>query len=160
MTAAVALGSNLGDRAATLDAAVARLSETAGVMDVRVSRYHETVAEGMAEADAPPFLNAAAVMRCSLPPEELLACLLRIERELGRVRPASAQDPAGRLSRTLDLDLVLYGSAVLTGPGLVVPHPRMHLRRFVLEPLAEVGGGLVHPIFGVTVSELLRKLAG
>jgi 2-amino-4-hydroxy-6-hydroxymethyldihydropteridine diphosphokinase len=146
---AVALGSNLGDRAAHLDYAVRRLADL--LAGLSVSTYFETAPAGMA-ADAPAFLNAAAVGAARLPPRELLDALLAIEAERGRERPHALA------SRTLDLDLILYGGVVIDEPGLVVPHPRFRERRFVLEPLAQVAPGLVDPVSGCTVAELFYRI--
>jgi 2-amino-4-hydroxy-6-hydroxymethyldihydropteridine diphosphokinase len=99
------------------------------------------------------FLNAAAVGETTLSPRALLDALLGIERERGRERPFP------KASRTLDLDLILYDAAVIREPDLVVPHPRFSGRRFVLEPLAEVAPGLVDPVSGCTVAQLLGRLS-
>lgn len=146
---AIALGSNLGDRAAHLDHAVARLHGL--LRGLRSSRYHETVPVG---ADGPQalFLNAAVVGTTLLPPRALLDALLGIEAERGRERPRPLAP------RTLDLDLILYGDAVIREEGLVVPHPRFRERRFVLEPLAEVAPDLVDPVTALTVAELLARV--
>ena len=147
--AAVALGSNLGDRRAHLDFAVARLH--ALLSGLRVSRYVETIPAGTNEPQ-PLFLNAAAVGETAQSARAVLDALLAIERERKRERPAV------NAPRTLDLDLVLYGDAVIDQPGLVVPHPRFRERRFVLEPLAEVAADLVDPVTRRSVAELLRRL--
>jgi len=144
----VALGSNLGDRRAHLDFAVSRLRSL--LTNLRVSRYYETDPIDVAGAQ-PLFLNAAAVGSTATPPQALLAALLSIEAERGRERPHPGA------ARTLDLDLVLYGNLVLNEPGLIVPHPRFRERRFVLEPLAEIGSELVDPVTGSTVGELLAR---
>ena len=149
VTAAVALGSNLGDRRSHLEFAVARL---AAVLDnLRVSSFHETEPVGVPDAQ-PPFLNAAAVGAAEVPARELLAALLDIERERGRERPF----PGAR--RTLDLDLILFGDLVVWEPDLIVPHPRFRRRRFVLEPLSEIAPQLHDPVTGETVVALLRRL--
>lgn len=147
-TVVIALGSNLGDRRAHLEYAVARLHE---LFDhVRVSTYHETVPVDVT-GDQPDFLNAAAVAETTLDAREVLAALLAIERERGRERPYPAA------ARTLDLDLVLYGDHVIDEPpGLIVPHPRFRDRAFVLDPLAEIAPGLRDPVSGRTVDELRR----
>ncbi len=149
MIAAVTLGSNLGDRAAHLDFAIARL---AALLDnLKTSRYYDTVPVGVS-GPQPVYLNAAAVGKTTLSARELLDGLLAIERERGRERP---HDNA---PRTLDLDLILFGDAVIVEPGLVVPHPRFRERRFVLEPLAEVAAGLRDPVTGKTADQLLLDL--
>ncbi len=149
MIAAVTLGSNLGDRAAHLDFAIARL---AALLDnLKASRYYDTVPVGVS-GPQPIYLNAAAVGKTTLSARELLDGLLAIERERGRERP---HDNA---PRTLDLDLILFGDAVIVEPGLVVPHPRFRERRFVFEPLAEVAAGLRDPVTGKTADQLLLDL--
>ena len=146
---AIALGSNLGDRRAHLDRAVSRLA--ALLQNIRVSPYIETAPVDVPE-DQPLFLNAAAVGDVALSARELLVELLEIEREQGRDRPFPGAP------RTLDLDLVLFGNQVIDEPGLVVPHPRFRERRFVLEPLSQVGPEMVDPISGKTVQALLNLL--
>jgi 2-amino-4-hydroxy-6-hydroxymethyldihydropteridine diphosphokinase len=146
---AIALGSNLGDRARTLDAAVASLRGLLG--DVAVSAYLETDPVGVRESQ-PRYLNAALVGRTAHSAHELLAALQATEIALGRTRPYD------NAPRTLDLDLLLYGSLVVDSPTLVVPHPRFRERRFVLEPLAEIAPGLRDPVTGRTIAELLARL--
>jgi 2-amino-4-hydroxy-6-hydroxymethyldihydropteridine diphosphokinase len=146
--AAVALGSNLGDRSSHLDYAISRLRSR--LTNVRVSRYYETDPIGV-PGPQPLFLNAAAVGSTDASPQDLLQALLEIEAERGRERPHPGA------ARTLDLDLVLYGNRVLDEPGLIVPHPRFRERRFVLEPLAEIAPQLVDPVTGSTVGELLSR---
>jgi 2-amino-4-hydroxy-6-hydroxymethyldihydropteridine diphosphokinase len=146
---AIALGSNLGDRAARLAWAVGRLGGL--LRDVAASSWHETAPVDMAAA-TPPFLNGALIGRTTLPPPALLERLLAIEAEGGRVRPYRGA------SRTLDLDLILYGAVVVDAPGLVVPHPRFRARRFVLEPLAEIAGDWIDPVTGKSVAELAAAL--
>lgn len=146
--AAVALGSNLGDRASHLTHAVRRLRRM--LADVAVSRFVETRPEHA--VDQPLFLNAALVGETRDPPERLLERLLAIEGERGRVRTCPGA------SRTLDLDLVLVGELTVESPGLTLPHPRFRSRAFVLEPLVEIAPGLVDPVTGRTVAQLLARL--
>jgi 2-amino-4-hydroxy-6-hydroxymethyldihydropteridine diphosphokinase len=146
VVAAVALGSNLGDRAAHLNYAISRLRIL--LDDLRVSRFHETVPLG-ALGPQPLFLNAAAVGRTSVSARELLDALLAVEQERGRERPYP------NAPRSLDLDLILFGDATIDEPGLIVPHPRFRERRFVLEPLAEIAPDMTDPVSGKTVSALL-----
>lgn len=147
---AIALGSNVGDRRAHLDYAVTALR--ALLTNVAVSRYYDTVPVGMSGPQA-MFLNAAAVGETTLAPRALLEALLAIEQERGRERPYL------NAPRTLDLDLILAGDAVVEEPGLVLPHPRFRERRFVLEPLAAVAPELRDPVSGRTVAELLAAAA-
>ena len=147
---AVALGSNLGDRARHLAEALAAL--VGPLHDIRSSRFYDTDPVGV--MNQPRFLNAAAVGVTTLPAGALLAALLDIESRFGRQRPYEGAP------RTLDLDLILYGDAVIAEAGLMVPHPRFRERRFVLEPLAEVAPDWVDPVTGKTVVELLRMVDG
>lgn len=144
---AVALGSNLGDRASHLAFAVSRLRLL--LADLRVSRWHETDPIGVGAQ--PRFLNGAATGTTTLDPAGLLRELLAIERDRGRTRPRPGA------ARTLDLDLVLYGNVVLNLPGLVVPHARFREREFVLAPLAEIAADWVDPVTGKSVRELFDQ---
>jgi 2-amino-4-hydroxy-6-hydroxymethyldihydropteridine diphosphokinase len=146
----VGLGANLGDRAATLARALDLLRAEPGVEVVAVSRLRETDPVGV--EDQPRFLNGVALLRTTLAPRALLDVLLAVERRLGRVRDGARWGP-----RTLDLDLLLYDARVVDEPGLRVPHPRLHERRFALEPLAELAPSLEIPGQG-RVSELLARL--
>lgn len=144
----VGLGSNLGDREGHLRAALKGL---AGLGEVtRVSPVYETEPVGFREQD--PFLNAVACVRTTLAPDGFLQGLQRIELAAGRVR-IQRDGP-----RTLDLDLLFWGGSVLELAGLEVPHPRLHLRRFVLAPLCDVAPDLVHPCIGRTALQLLETL--
>lgn len=150
-TALILLGSNLGDRQGTLDAAVARLQGAAGIEQVAVSSYHATTAIGGPAGQA-AFLNAAARLETSLSPRQLFTELQRIEHELGRQR----QEHWG--PRTLDLDLLLYDDLVINEPDLIVPHRFLPFRRFVLEPAGEVASELVHPSLHWTVGRMLTHV--
>ncbi|MEI6246798.1 MAG: 2-amino-4-hydroxy-6-hydroxymethyldihydropteridine diphosphokinase [Acidobacteriota bacterium] len=144
-TVAIALGANLGDRAAQLQFAVERLS--AILRGVRVSVFIESEPVGVSEPQ-PPYLNGALVGETSLSARELLTALLAIEQQQGRVRLSH------RAPRTLDLDLILYGDAIIVEPDLQVPHPRFRDRAFVLDPLKEIAPELVDPVTGKTIGEL------
>src|SRR5262249_8880855 len=135
--AAVALGSNVGDRVAHLNYAVSRLQTF--IRQLKVSRYYETAPVGVS-GPQPLYLNAAAVGMTTLSAPDFLDALLGVEQERGRERPRP------NAARTLDLDLVLFGDLVSVEPGLFVPHPRFRERRFVLEPLAEIAPDLVDPV--------------
>jgi 2-amino-4-hydroxy-6-hydroxymethyldihydropteridine diphosphokinase len=136
----VGLGANLGPREITLLRAVDLLAETEGVEVRAVSQLRETEPVGV--VDQPLFLNGAVVLDTSLSPRELLDRLLEIERELGRVRDVRWGP------RVVDLDLLVYGDRQIDEPGLRVPHPRLHERRFALEPLAELSPELDVPGLG------------
>jgi 2-amino-4-hydroxy-6-hydroxymethyldihydropteridine diphosphokinase len=141
----IGLGSNLGDRQATLEAAISRLQP------LRVSEILETEPWGW--ADQPKYLNAVAELKTDLDPGKLLRRLLDLERQLGRVR----RERWG--PRTLDLDLLLYGDRVIRTRALTVPHPRLAERRFVLLGLAELCPELPVPGLGRTVQQLLERCA-
>jgi 2-amino-4-hydroxy-6-hydroxymethyldihydropteridine diphosphokinase len=134
----VGLGANLGDREATLLAAVDALAAEEGIEVVAVSTLRDTEPVGV--VGQPRFLNGAVALDTTLGPRELLERLLAIEQRFGRVRVPGEHGP-----RTLDLDLLLYGDERIGEPGLTLPHPRLHERRFVLEPLAELDPRLFVP---------------
>ena len=145
------LGSNLGDRRGLLDEALVRLGRHPHIEVARRSLYHETIPAG-GPAAQPAYLNAAAVLQTSLPAPTLLAEFQKIEVDLGR------QHVEHWGPRTVDLDLLLYDDLTWTDRDLVIPHPRMAWRRFVLEPAAEIAPEMTHPGTGWTIEDLLDHL--
>lgn len=147
----LSLGSNLGEREAALVGALAALRATAGIADVVASPVYETDPVGPGEQG--PYLNAAARLDTTLPPDALLARLLELERVAGRTRSGVRNE-----ARVLDLDLLLYGDLVCRGPGLELPHPRMLERPFVLEPLCRLAPELRHPGSGESLAERAARI--
>lgn len=145
----IGLGSNLGQREAHLSAALEGLRRAPGVTLLRSSGLYETAPVGPPQPD---YLNAVAELEVTLAPLQLLELLRALERAAGRER----RERWG--PRTLDLDLLFYGGDVLELPGLTVPHPELHRRRFVLEPLVELAPEFVHPVLGRTAFQLLQEL--
>ena len=145
----LSLGSNLGDRAANLQMAIAKLKRLGEVM--KVSSVYET--EPLELREQPWFLNCVVQLDTGLTPHQVLAGIQTIEQELGRQRTI----PKG--PRILDIDIVLFGDSVVSDSDLHIPHPAMHLRRFVLEPLSEISPEAVHPLKGKTARELLAELS-
>jgi 2-amino-4-hydroxy-6-hydroxymethyldihydropteridine diphosphokinase len=152
----LALGSNLGARAAALDDAVRRLAALPGTQVLARSRVVETPALLPPEdpTPQPDYLNAVVLVETALAPRALFDAVKGIERAVGRV-PAPRWAP-----RVIDIDLVLWGARVVDEGDLVVPHPRMHERRFVLAPLVELAPDAVHPVLGRRLDALLRALQG
>ncbi len=147
MQVAIALGSNLGDRPASLAFAVTSLQRRLG--NLRVSGWYETEPQGV--GPQPGYLNGVAVGEWDGTARQLLEVLLAVEAAAGRTRPHPGA------ARTLDLDLILAGPIVLDEPGLKVPHPRFRERRFVLEPLVEIEPGIVDPVTGLTALQLWQR---
>jgi 2-amino-4-hydroxy-6-hydroxymethyldihydropteridine diphosphokinase len=144
----LSLGSNVGDREANLTACIDRLRRLGDVR--RISSFFET--EPMEVREQPWFLNCAVGLQTAQTPEQLLVAIRAIEAELGRERTV-AKGP-----RTIDIDILLIGNLVIQTAELQVPHPAMHERRFVLEPLAEIAPKARHPLLGLTIRELFASL--
>ena len=149
-TAYLSLGSNLGDRAANLRAAIAQLEPVGQVL--AVSAFYET--KPVDVPDQPWFLNCALAIATDKTPRELLQFALRVEAAMGRLRMRE------KGARKIDIDVVLFGDRIVDETGLKIPHPAMHQRRFVLEPLVEIAPEVRHPELVKTARELLEALSG
>ncbi|MBI4835331.1 MAG: 2-amino-4-hydroxy-6-hydroxymethyldihydropteridine diphosphokinase [Planctomycetes bacterium] len=148
-TAYLGLGSNLGRKKYNISKAI-RLMEEAGIQILRRSRFYKTKPVGF--INQPDFINAAVKIRTVFSPEQLLKLLKGIEKRMGRVR-VHRWGP-----RIIDIDVLLYGKRIVKMRGLTIPHPRMHERAFVLQPLAQIAPGLRHPLFKVTIKKLLETI--
>jgi len=146
---ALALGSNIGESQAILEAAIEILAQTPGIFLEAKSNWYRTKAVGPPQPD---YLNGCAILQVEISPQKLLETLLGIEQTFGRVR----QERWG--PRTLDLDLLLYDDLILQTPNLQIPHPRMRERAFVLVPLAEIAPDWVDPVTGCVIKELLKQV--
>ena len=144
----IGIGSNEGDRLTNISAAVKALGTMKGVRVVQMATIIET--EPVGGPPQEPYLNTVVELETGIPPLELLKNLQEIERELGRLPSAVRWGP-----RPIDLDMLLYGERIVDQPGLQIPHPRLHGRRFVLEPLAQLAPDFAHPILRHTIQELL-----
>lgn len=156
VVAFVGLGGNLGDSAGILQSAFVALDRLDATRLLRASALYRTPAWGLTAQ--PDFTNAVAMLETALPPQALLASMLRIEREAGRERRDDGSDRWG--PRTLDLDLLLYGDAVIDEPGLRVPHPHLHERAFALVPLLEIAPDVAIPGRGPARSALAMMASG
>ena len=147
----IAVGANLGDREANIRMAIRQLDTLPGTRVLRVSRLLENPAVG-GPSNSPDFLNGVIEIETTLDPHALLHRLLDVEQEMGRQRREKWAP------RVIDLDLLLYADQVIAGGDLTIPHPLMHTRRFVLEPLAQIAPDIVHPTAHLTIAQLLAQL--
>ena len=147
----IGLGSNEGDRLVNISTAARRLGSTTGIQLVQMATIIET--EPVGGPPQGPYLNTVVEVEATHSPRELLAVLQAIERRLGRQPSRERWAP-----RPIDLDLLFHDDRVMQEPDLCIPHPRMHERRFVLEPLAQLAPQLIHPVLQVTIAELLDQL--
>jgi deoxyguanosine kinase len=143
------LGSNLGERFELLKEAVGMVSDSAGNISV-VSSIYETEPVGLDNGG--DFLNMVISVDTNLTPSGLLGRIMMIESKLGRIRCETRNS-----SRTIDIDILLFGEEIIDKESLIVPHPRMHLRRFVLEPLNELAADFIHPVLGKSINALLKE---
>ena len=147
----LAIGSNLGDRGRACYSAVSALSTHPEIKLLKVSELIETAPVGLPERSS-PFLNGAVAIETTLAAKALMQECIAIEEKLGRHRTGRWE------SRSIDIDLLLYGDKIISGDDLIVPHPLMHQRRFVLEPLAEIAPDVCHPMTQMTVRGMLDML--
>jgi 2-amino-4-hydroxy-6-hydroxymethyldihydropteridine diphosphokinase len=147
-TVYLSLGSNVGDREANLRAAIAGLAEFGKVLEV--SSFYETEPVGI--SGQPWFLNCVVKFETERMPRQLISAILNLEQGMGRQRKQ------GKTPRTIDIDILFFGSSIIEIPSLTVPHPRLHERRFVLEPLTEIAPDVRHPVFKRTARELRDSL--
>ncbi len=152
-TAYIGLGSNLGDKTLNLTQAISRLQNRSDCQVLKVSSFYETEPLTKNGVEVGWYLNSALKLKTSLSPVSLLGVLLEIEKEMGRPTDREKWTP-----RIIDLDLLFYNQEIVKTRPLKIPHPELHKRRFVLEPLAEIAPHLLHPVKGVSVEALLEKL--
>ncbi len=148
--ALIGIGSNLGIPADNCEKAIRLLDDAAGIEVISCSSLYES--EPVGKTDQNWFVNAAVVIKTSLPPETLLKQILKIEEALGRIR----REKWG--PRVIDLDILIYDKLVINTSTLIIPHPEMVKRRFVLQPLSECAGDYIHPVENKTIHDLLKAL--
>jgi 2-amino-4-hydroxy-6-hydroxymethyldihydropteridine diphosphokinase len=146
---AIALGSNLGNSQYIVEEAITKLDRLSQIKILQVSNWYRTKAITLSNLQQPDYINGCAILETTLSPQELLAALLAVEVQFGRIRRAKWD------ARTLDLDLLLYENYILNTDNLVIPHPRMCDRAFVILPLAEIAPDWVHPVKGDRISQLV-----
>ncbi len=144
----IGLGSNLGDRIGSIQKAIGEISKLGDIS--ALSSLYETEPVGV--EDQPDFINCVIKLEANLSPYDLLVSLQSVEKKLGRERREKWEP------RTIDLDIIFYNNLVIETPSLIIPHPRAHLRRFVLEPLCEIAPDFIHPTLNITVSKILEGL--
>jgi len=149
---AIALGSNLGNSLEIVKQAIDKLDQHNQIEIQSVSNWHRTKAITLSTTPQPDYINGCALLATSLTPQELLGVLLQVEIEFGRVRRTKWD------ARTLDLDLLLYANYILNTDDLVIPHPRMCDRSFVMMPLAEIAPDWLHPLTGDRIDQIARSL--
>lgn len=150
----LALGSNIGERQKNCEGAVVRLREHGQISVAKISKWYETKAECLPGETQADFINAVAALETGLSPQGLHAFCKEIEHEMGRRASPKKWQP-----RVIDLDILFFGDRILKTETLTIPHPLLHTRRFVLEPLSEIAPDLVHPVLGKTAEELLKGLS-
>jgi 2-amino-4-hydroxy-6-hydroxymethyldihydropteridine diphosphokinase len=153
----IGIGTNLGDRARNYQQAILRIAALPETRVVRQSSIYETEPVGEIKGT---FLNGVIEIETAMAPQDLMRRLLAVERAMGRKRPAGPKpgNRNRRRARPIDLDLLFFNQEVIDTPSLTIPHPRLHERRFVIAPMAELAPALIHPRFGKTISELLAGL--
>ena len=145
----IGIGSNLGDRLDNIKKAIALLNRHKNIKITQRSSIYETEPVGYKEQ--PDFLNSVVQLKTGLTPQRLLEVLKNIEKKLGRIKGIKWGP------RIIDLDMLLYENKIIKRDNLTVPHPELHKRRFILAPLAEIAGGIVHPLKKKTILELYKK---
>ena len=150
-TAIISIGSNIGDKLANCKRAISALGGLEGIKDISCSQFYRTAPVDYLDQDW--FVNAALQIKTTLAPKELLSALQLIQRQAGRLK-----DPIRFGPRIIDLDIIFYDSLIINSAELVIPHPRMHKRRFVLQPICDIDPAFVHPVFQKEIQTLLDQL--